>query len=48
VLDLQASGMAVEQLIVKYLNRLSDYFFTLSRYVVVNKGVEEFFWKHDK
>jgi len=48
VLDLQASGMVVEPLIVKYLNRLSDYFFTLSRYVVVNKGVEEFFWKHDK
>jgi len=48
ILDLQATGLTVEPLIVKYLNRLSDYFFTLSRYVVVSKGVEEFFWKHDK
>ena len=48
VLDLQASGLAVEPLIVKYLNRLSDYFFTLSRYLSVKEGVEEFFWKHDK
>ena len=48
VLDLQATGLNVDPLIVKYLNRLSDYFFTLSRYLVVSKGVEEFFWKHDK
>lgn len=48
VLDLHASGHAVEPLIVKYLNRLSDYFFTLSRYLSVNEGVEEFYWKHDK
>jgi len=48
ILDLQASGIMIEPLIIKYLNRLSDYFFTLSRYLVVSKGVEEFFWKHDK
>jgi cob(I)alamin adenosyltransferase len=48
ILDLQQSGLSVEPLILKYLNRLSDYFFTLSRYLSVNKGVEEFFWKHDK
>jgi cob(I)alamin adenosyltransferase len=48
VLDLQASGLTIEPLIVKYLNRLSDYFFTLSRYLSVNEGVEEFYWKHDK
>lgn len=48
VLDLQQGGMDVEPLIINYLNRLSDYFFTLSRYLSVSEGVEEFYWKHDK
>lgn len=48
VLDLQQVGLAVEPLIVKYLNRLSDYFFTLSRYLSIKEGVKEFYWKHDK
>lgn len=48
VLDLQASDLTIDPLIVKYLNRLSDYFFTLSRYLSANEGVEEFYWKHDK
>lgn len=48
VLDLQQEGYNVEPLIVKYLNRLSDYFFTLSRYLSIKEGVKEFYWKHDK
>jgi ATP:cob(I)alamin adenosyltransferase len=31
-----------------YINRLSDYFFALSRHLTVEKGVEEIYWKtHD-
>lgn len=32
------------ELILKYLNRLSDYLFTLSRYQVVMSGGQEDFW----
>ena len=31
--------------ILKYLNRLSDYFFTLARYAAKENGVEELLWK---
>ncbi|MBN2766641.1 MAG: cob(I)yrinic acid a,c-diamide adenosyltransferase [Paludibacteraceae bacterium] len=31
--------------IIKYINRLSDYFFVLSRYLTLEKGHEEIFWK---
>lgn len=31
-----------------YINRLSDYFFALARHLTVEKGVEEIYWKtHD-
>lgn len=35
---------AVEPLIIQYLNRLSDYFFMLSRYIVHMHGAEEVAW----
>lgn len=34
----------VPQLIIQYLNRLSDYLFTLSRYIAKKLGVEETIW----
>jgi len=35
----------VEVLIIKYLNRLSDYLFVLSRYISFNLDLEEKYWK---
>ena len=35
----------VNEILIKYLNRLSDYLFTLSRYVAQKLGVEEIAWK---
>lgn len=35
----------VDNQIIKYINRLSDYFFVLSRYVTIRKGGEEILWK---
>ncbi len=35
----------VDPLIVKYLNRLSDYFFVLSRKLCMELGAEEILWK---
>ena len=31
--------------IIKYLNRLSDYLFTLSRYITHSKGTQEVIWE---
>ncbi|GLR16247.1 cob(I)yrinic acid a,c-diamide adenosyltransferase [Portibacter lacus] len=38
----------INPLIKKYLNRLSDYFFVLSRYIAVETGVEETIWRPKK
>lgn len=35
----------VEPKVIRYLNRLSDYLFVLSRKIAVDKGVEEIPWK---
>ena len=35
----------VKPLLITYLNRLSDYFFVLSRYVLAEKGKKEIIWK---
>jgi len=38
----------VDNQIVVYFNRLSDYFFAISRYYTIEKGGEEIYWKtHD-
>lgn len=34
----------VEQLIVKYLNRLSDYFFVFARHLALEDGIDEVKW----
>jgi len=40
-----AQESEVNQLIIKYLNRLSDYLFILSRYLTKELGAEEIPWK---
>lgn len=47
ILDLREVDAAPDALILKFVNRLSDYFFTLSRYISVKQGNTEFFWKKD-
>lgn len=42
---LQKKNEYVNPLIIKYLNRLSDYLFVLSRYVVFKSGGREIPWK---
>ena len=39
------SGEPVEDLALQYLNRLSDYFFVLARFLAKDLGVEEVIWK---
>lgn len=48
ILDLIQTDIEIDPLILKYINRLSDYFFTLSRYITVNEGYEEILWKKKK
>lgn len=38
-------GMFVEPLVIKYLNRLSDYLFILARYIAHEMKIEEIAWK---
>lgn len=47
ILDLTQANNEIDNLILIYINRLSDYFFILSRYLTVNEGCKEFFWKTD-
>ena len=42
---MQQENIFVEPLVIKYLNRLSDYLFVLSRYTGHLLGVEEIPWK---
>jgi cob(I)alamin adenosyltransferase len=44
VVNLLQHEQFVEPLVIKYLNRLSDYFFVLARYVGKQLGVEEVIW----
>jgi cob(I)alamin adenosyltransferase len=41
-------GMFVGPLVVKYLNRLSDYLFILARYTAFRLGIEDIPWKPRK
>lgn len=43
--NLQEEDLFVETLVIKYLNRLSDYLFTLARYIGHLNGVEDIPWK---
>lgn len=39
----QTSGL-IQDVMLKYVNRLSDYFFVLSRFIAKNENVEEYIW----
>ena len=43
--NLAQAGLFVEPLVIRYLNRLSDYFFELARYVAYLLGAEELPWR---
>ena len=42
---MQQNGLFVDENLIQYLNRLSDYLFTLARSVAKKLGVEEIIWK---
>jgi len=44
VVNLLQHEQFVEPLVIKYLNRLSDYLFVLARFVGKQLGVEEIIW----
>jgi len=43
--DMQQHELFVDQKVIQYLNRLSDYLFTLARFVAQKLGAEEIPWK---
>jgi cob(I)alamin adenosyltransferase len=43
--NMQEHDLFVEPLVIKYINRLSDYLFVLGRYTAHQLGVEEIPWK---
>ncbi len=45
VVELDIVEQLHQPLVIKYLNRLSDYFFVLARYIGHSLGVEEIPWK---
>jgi len=48
IVELDESEPLGQPLIIKYMNRLSDYLFVLSRYTAMLLGVEEIKWKPRK
>jgi cob(I)alamin adenosyltransferase len=45
VVRLQSTGEWVDPLVIKYLNRLSDYLFMLARWLALKNHVQEILWK---
>ncbi len=43
--NMQQNNIFVDGLVIKYLNRLSDYLFMLARYIAHNAGIPEIIWK---
>ncbi len=43
--EMQETNMFVDEKVIKYLNRLSDYLFVLSRYIIFIQKAEEIQWK---
>ncbi|MDR0969152.1 MAG: cob(I)yrinic acid a,c-diamide adenosyltransferase [Lentimicrobiaceae bacterium] len=42
------TGNHISEMNLKYLNRLSDYFFILARYIMHHSGKQEIFWNPQK
>ena len=40
-----AQETSVDEIIIRYINRLSDYFFVLARYIAKENGLPEIVWK---
>ncbi len=43
--NLQEHDLFIDPLVIKYINRLSDYLFVLSRYIAHLNGIPELAWK---
>jgi cob(I)alamin adenosyltransferase len=43
--NMQQHQLFIDEMIIQYLNRLSDYLFTLARYVAQKLGAQEIPWK---
>ncbi|MBS1639125.1 MAG: ATP:cob(I)alamin adenosyltransferase, partial [Bacteroidetes bacterium] len=43
--NMQEHEMEIEPLVIKYLNRLSDYLFVLARYIGHQLNITEIAWK---
>lgn len=43
--NMQQHGLFVDEKVIQYLNRLSDYLFTLARYMAQKLGAEEIPWQ---
>lgn len=41
-----AGQYEVDELILRFINRLSDYLFVLSRFMNVEEGIEEIYWNN--
>lgn len=48
ILRLAECGAEVDDLVMSYINRLSDYFFVLARKLNVDAGVEDIVWRRNK
>jgi cob(I)alamin adenosyltransferase len=42
--NMQQHELFIDEKVIQYLNRLSDYLFTLARYVSFKLGVDEIKW----
>ncbi len=47
ILSLAETGAVVDRLVLAYMNRLSDYFFVLSRKLNMDDDIEEVVWKRN-
>jgi len=43
-----SENIKIDNNIIVFINRLSDYLFVLSRFINFKMGIQETFWKHEK